>query len=68
MKRIVLLLECLEGELCDFLLFAEIALVYNRLEESYVHDSKFGVTARILGELFLDLARCVDHGACGFLV
>ena len=68
LKSIILQLECVKGKLRDFLLFAEIALVYYRLEESYMRDSKFGVAAGVLGELFLDLTRCVDRGGRGFLI
>ena len=68
LKSIILQLECVEEKLRDFLLFAEIRLVYYRLEESYVRDSEFSVTAGVLGELFLDLVQRVDCSGRSFLV
>ena len=42
-KLIVLLLESIQEKLHNFLLFAEVALLQDQLEEAYVHDGKLDV-------------------------
>ena len=61
-KSIVLHLESVKRELCNFLLFAEVALVDDQLEESNMHNGKLHVAIRVLQKLLIDIVlRCTAN-------